>query len=98
MSETLFVAELVRRTGCGLLLDINNVFVSATNHGFAALIYLAVFPLEHVSEIHLAGHTEQADDEGELLLIDSHDRPVADAAWKLFDRSEEHTSELQSPD
>jgi uncharacterized protein len=85
MSETLFIAELVRRTGCGLLLDINNVLVSATNHGFAALIYLADFPLEHVSEIHLAGHTEQADDEGELLLIDSHDRPVTDAVWKLFD-------------
>jgi len=85
MSETLFVAELVRRTGCGLLLDINNVFVSATNHGFAALAYLADFPVEHVGEIHLAGHAEQADDEGELLLIDSHDRPVADAVWKLFD-------------
>jgi len=85
MSETLFIAELVRRTGCGLLLDINNVFVSAANHGFAALAYLADFPLEHVGEIHLAGHTEQADDEGELLLIDSHDRPVTDAVWKLFD-------------
>jgi uncharacterized protein len=85
MSETLFIAELVQRTGCGLLLDISNVFVSATNHGFAALAYLADFPLEHVSEIHLAGHTEQADDEGELLLIDSHDRPVTDAVWKLFD-------------
>jgi uncharacterized protein len=85
MSETLFIAELVRRTGCGLLLDINNVFVSAANHGFAALDYLADFPLEHVGEIHLAGHTQQADDEGELLLIDSHDRPVADAVWKLFD-------------
>ena len=85
MSETSFIAELVRRTGCGLLLDINNVFVSATNHGFAALAYLADFPLEHVGEIHLAGHTEQADDEGELLLIDSHDRPVTDAVWKLFD-------------
>jgi len=85
MSETLFIAEVVRRTGCGLLLDINNVFVSATNHGFAALTYLADFPFEHVSEIHLAGHTEQADDEGELLLIDSHDRPVTDAVWKLFD-------------
>jgi uncharacterized protein (UPF0276 family) len=85
MSETLFIAELVRRTGCGLLLDINNVFVSATNHGFAALTYLADFPFEHVSEIHLAGHIEQADDEGELLLIDSHDRPVTDAVWKLFD-------------
>ena len=85
MSETLFIAELVRRTGCGLLLDINNVFVSATNHGFAALDYLADFPLEHLGEIHLAGHAQQADDEGELLLIDSHDRPVADAVWKLFD-------------
>src|SRR5712672_291501 len=85
MSETLFVAELVRRTGCGLLLDSNNVFVSATNHSFAALTYLADFPVEHVGEIHLAGHAEQADDEGELLLIDGHDRPVADAVWKLFD-------------
>jgi hypothetical protein len=85
MSETFFIAELVRRTGCGLLLDNNNVFVSATNHGFAALAYLADFPLDHVGEIHLAGHSEQADDEGELLLIDSHDRPVADAVWRLFD-------------
>jgi uncharacterized protein (UPF0276 family) len=85
MSETSFIAELVRRTGCGLLLDISNVFVSAANHGFAALDYLADFALEHVSEIHLAGHARQADDEGELLLIDSHDCPVADAVWKLFD-------------
>jgi uncharacterized protein len=85
MSETSFITELVRRTGCSLVLDINNVFVSATNHGFAALAYLADFPLEHVGEIHLAGHSEQADDQGELLLIDSHDRPVADAVWKLFD-------------
>ena len=85
MSETDFLRELVRRTGCGLLLDVNNVFVSATNHGFAALGYLADFPLEHVGEIHLAGHAEQADDEGELLLIDSHDGPVADAVWTLFD-------------
>jgi uncharacterized protein len=85
MSETSFIAELVRRTGCGLLLDINNVFVSAINHGFAGRDYLADFPLEHVSEIHLAGHAQQVDDEGELLLIDSHDRPVADAVWKLFD-------------
>src|SRR5215813_7781295 len=85
MSETSFIAELVRRTGCGLLLDINNVFVSATNHGFAARGYLADFPMEHVSEIHLAGHTQQADDEGEPLLIDSHNCAVADAVWKLFD-------------
>jgi uncharacterized protein len=85
MSETDFIRALVRRTGCGLLLDVNNVFVSATNHGYSALDYLAHFPLEHVGEIHLAGHAEQTDDEGELLLIDSHDGPVADAVWKLFD-------------
>jgi uncharacterized protein (UPF0276 family) len=85
MSETDFVRELVRRSGCGLLLDVNNVFVSATNHGFSALDYLADFPLQHVGEIHLAGHAEQADDEGDLLLIDSHDGPVADGVWKLFD-------------
>ncbi len=85
MSETEFISEIVRRTGCGLLLDVNNVFVSATNHGYSALGYLADFPLEHVGEIHLAGHAEQKDDEGDLLLIDSHDGPVADAVWKLFD-------------
>ncbi len=85
MSETDFIRALVRRTGCGLLLDVNNVFVSATNHGYSALSYLADFPLQHVGEIHLAGHAEQEDDEGDLLLIDSHDGPVADAVWKLFD-------------
>jgi uncharacterized protein (UPF0276 family) len=85
MSETDFIRELVRRTGCGLLLDVNNVFVSATNHGFSALAYLADFPLGHVGEIHLAGHSEQADDEGDLLLIDSHDGPVADPVWQLFE-------------
>ncbi|MFC6488833.1 DUF692 domain-containing protein [Nitratireductor sp. GCM10026969] len=85
MSETDFIRTLVRRTGCGLLLDVNNVFVSAVNHGYSALGYLADFPLEHVGEIHLAGHAEQEDDEGELLLIDSHDGPVADAVWKLYE-------------
>jgi uncharacterized protein len=85
MTETEFIRELVRRTGCGLLLDVNNVFVSANNHGYSALGYLADFPLEHVGEIHLAGHAVQADDEGELLLIDSHDCPVADAVWRLFE-------------
>jgi uncharacterized protein (UPF0276 family) len=85
MSETDFIGALVRRTGCGLLLDVNNVFVSATNHGYSARAYLADFPLDHVGEIHLAGHSEQADDEGDLLLIDSHDGPVADAVWALFE-------------
>src|SRR5205085_7625374 len=85
MSETDFIRGIVERTGCGLLLDINNVFVSATNHGFSALHYLADFPLVHIAEIHLAGHAEQTDDDGNLLLIDSHDGPVADAVWKLFE-------------
>ncbi|PKA45336.1 DUF692 domain-containing protein (plasmid) [Rhizobium sullae] len=85
MTETAFIRDIVRRTGCGLLLDVNNVFVSAINHGFSALDYLSEYPLEHVGEVHLAGHTEQEDDEGDLLLIDSHDGPVADAVWKLFD-------------
>jgi hypothetical protein len=85
MSETDFVRTIARRTGCGLLLDVNNVFVSATNHGYAALDYLSDFPLAQVGEIHLAGHAEQSDDEGDLLLIDSHDGPVAEAVWKLYE-------------
>jgi uncharacterized protein len=85
MSETDFIRSIAQRTGCGLLLDVNNVFVSATNHGYSALDYLSDFPLARIGEIHLAGHAEQADDEGELLLIDSHDGPVADAVWKLYE-------------
>ena len=85
MRETDFIRSVARRTGCGLLLDVNNVFVSATNHGFAALDYLSDFPLAGVAEIHLAGHAEQSDDEDDLLLIDSHDGPIADAVWKLFE-------------
>lgn len=85
MGETDFIGSIARRTGCGLLLDVNNVFVSATNHGFSALDYLSDFPLAAVGEIHLAGHAVQSDDEGDLLLIDSHDGPVADAVWKLYD-------------
>jgi len=85
MSETDFLRALVRRSGCGLLLDVNNVFVSATNQGYSAVDYLAEFPMSHVGEIHLAGHAEQTDDEGDPLLIDSHDRKVADLVWALFE-------------
>jgi uncharacterized protein len=84
MSETEFIRAVARRTGCGLLLDVNNVFVSATNHGYSAGAYLADFPLEYVGEIHLAGHSEQRDDEHAPLLIDSHDRVVADPVWALY--------------
>lgn len=86
MSETDFIRAVARRTGCGLLLDVNNVFVSATNHGYSATAYLDDFPLGQVGEIHLAGHTEQRDDEDEPLLIDSHDRPIADCVWDLYRR------------
>ena len=85
MCETDFIRTVSCRTGCGLLLDINNVFVSAANHGFSAQDYLADFPLAAVGEIHLAGHTVQADDEGFPLLIDSHDGPVTDAVWQLYE-------------
>jgi len=85
MGETEFIRRIARRTGCGLLLDINNVFVSATNHGFSALQYLTEFPLSCVGEIHLAGHAWSSDDEDEPLLIDSHDCAVADPVWVLFE-------------
>lgn len=85
MSEVDFIRSISRRSGCGLLLDINNVFVSATNHGYSPQGYLSDFPLHAVGEIHLAGHVEQLGDDDELLLIDSHDGPVADAVWKLFE-------------
>jgi uncharacterized protein (UPF0276 family) len=84
MSETDFLAELVRRTGCGLLLDVNNVFVSATNQQTDPLAYIAAFPLDAVGEIHLGGHDEDADDAGAPLLIDSHGRAVADPVWTLY--------------
>lgn len=85
MSESEFIGSVARKSGCGLLLDVNNVFVSATNHGFSPLQYLADFPLARVGEIHLAGHDEQVDDRGDPLLIDTHDRPVAEAVWRLFE-------------
>ena len=86
MSETDFIRTIAQRTGCGLLLDINNVFVSATNHGYSPERYLADFPMADVREIHLAGHAAERDDDGAPLLIDSHDRPVADPVWALFER------------
>jgi uncharacterized protein (UPF0276 family) len=84
LSEPDFIRIVAQRTGCGLLLDVNNVFVSAVNHGYSARAYLAEFPLEYVGEIHLAGHSEQHDDENTLLLIDSHDRAIADPVWDLY--------------
>ena len=80
-----FLAEIARRTGCGLLLDVNNVFVSATNLGYDPRAYVDAFPLQAVGEIHLGGHDEDHDDHGAPLLIDSHGAEVADPVWALLD-------------
>jgi uncharacterized protein len=84
IAEVEFLAEVASRTGCGLLLDVNNVFVSATNHGMQALSYLETFPLDRVREIHLGGHDEDIGDAGTPLLIDAHGSAVADAVWALY--------------
>lgn len=84
LEETEFLAEVVRRTGCGLLLDVNNVFVASTNHNMDPRDYLARFPIDAVREIHLSGHSETVDDAGAPLLIDSHDTPVKDPVWALY--------------
>jgi uncharacterized protein len=82
--EVDFLAELSKRSGCGLLLDINNVFVSAKNHGTQPLAYLDSFPFDRVKEIHLGGHDEEVDDVGAPLLIDTHGSPIAGGVWTLY--------------
>ena len=84
MSETDFLTALTRRTGCGLLLDVNNVFISATNLGYNARGYLDAYPLHAVGEIHVGGHDEDADDVGAPLLIDSHSCAAAEPVWDLL--------------
>ena len=84
-SEIEFLTELARRTGCRLLLDVNNVYVSANNMGFDAQSYLDCFPAALVAEIHLAGHTQDPK-LGTALLVDSHDAPVDAAVWQLYER------------
>ncbi|HTY98533.1 MAG TPA: DUF692 domain-containing protein [Rhodocyclaceae bacterium] len=76
-----FVAAVARRTGCGILLDVNNIYVSARNHGFDAQAYLAAIPADRVWEIHLAGYEEE--EEGGLL-VDTHSRPVYEPVWQLY--------------
>ncbi len=84
-SETDFLGELARRTGCGLLLDVNNVYVSASNMGYSAEDYMDAFPGAPVMEIHLAGHAPDPG-LGRALLVDSHDAPVAPEVWALYGR------------
>lgn len=79
MTEWQFLDALCRRTGCGLLLDVNNVFVSAANHRFDPRSYLDGIPHQHVRQVHLAGHSQ-----GVALLVDTHDRPVPASVWELY--------------
>lgn len=85
MGEAAFLSELARATGCGVLLDVNNIFVSAHNLGFDARTTVDLFPADLVGEIHLAGHARDGDPSSPLL-IDSHDAPVADPVWALYER------------
>lgn len=94
LAEVQFLREVVKRTGCGLLLDVSNVFVSATNHGYDPYAYVDAFPLEHVGEIHLAGFAEQRDEAGARLLIDAHQTRVSEAVWRLY----EHCLSWMGPD
>jgi uncharacterized protein (UPF0276 family) len=79
LSEPEFLAELCQQTGCGLLLDVNNVYVSSKNHGFNAEEYLAILPMDRVVQVHIAGHTHNGE-----LLIDTHVGPVPDPVWALL--------------
>ncbi|HKH81439.1 MAG TPA: DUF692 domain-containing protein [Methylovirgula sp.] len=85
ISEPAFLAELARRSGCGLLLDINNVYVSTCNNGFEAKAYLDAFPVAEVGEIHLAGHSPSVGADGATLLIDSHGAAIADPVFALYE-------------
>lgn len=84
MTEAEFIGEIVKRTGCGLLLDVNNAHVACTNHGRDPYTYLRALPLAAVGEIHLAGFAEDCDAAGAPLLIDSHGSPVAEGVWALY--------------
>ena len=92
-SEIDFIAEVVRRAGCGLLLDVNNVYVASTNQQWDPFAYIGAYPLAHVQEIHLAGYTRDADAKGRPLLIDTHNRPVDEIVWDLY----AHTVALTGP-
>ena len=84
LDETDFISEIVRRTGCGLLLDVNNVYVSCINHQRDPLAYIDALPLHTVGEIHLAGFAEDTDSLGDRLLIDDHGAPIDNAVWQLY--------------
>jgi uncharacterized protein (UPF0276 family) len=84
LPESVFLVEAARRSGCGILLDVNNVHVSCRNHGWDAIDYINGIPAGLVEEIHLAGHTLNRFEGGEIL-IDTHNRPVCDEVWQLYE-------------
>lgn len=84
IDEADFIREVIQRTGCGLLLDVNNVYVSCINHQRDPLAYLDALPLHAVGEIHLAGFAEDSDSLGDRLLIDDHGAPIDQAVWSLY--------------
>lgn len=94
LAETEFISEVVRRTGCGLLLDVNNVYVSCTNHGRDPQAYIEAFPLAATAQIHLAGFARDVDAAGAPLLIDSHGAPIAQAVWALYGYTLERSGPL----
>ena len=85
LDETDFISEIIRRTGCGLLLDVNNVYVSCINHQRDPQSYIDALPLHAVGEIHLAGFAEDTDNLGDRLLIDDHGAPIDNAVWRLYE-------------
>lgn len=93
LDETDFISEIIRGTGCGLLLDVNNVYVSCINHQRDPLAYINALPLRAVGEIHLAGFAEDTDSLGDRLLIDDHGAPIDNAVWLLY----QHVLALTGP-
>lgn len=94
IDEPEFITEVVRRSGCGLLLDVNNVYVSCVNHQRDPLTYLDALPLHAVGEIHLAGFAEDSDSLGDRLLIDDHGAPIDQAVWNLYRQTLERTGPI----
>jgi hypothetical protein len=82
MTEWEFLNEVVERADCGILLDVNNIYVSSRNHGFNPFTYIDAVPAERVAQIHIAGHSKF-----EKYILDTHDHPVIDPVWRLYERA-----------
>ncbi|MBV9621035.1 MAG: DUF692 domain-containing protein, partial [Gammaproteobacteria bacterium] len=91
LSEWEFLAELAARADCLILLDVNNIYVSAVNHGFDPLTYLHAVPAERVQQVHLAGHEDHGD-----YLVDTHDHPVPDPVWRLYAAALRHVGPVST--